>query len=315
MVPEPDKNFYCCRLPKTSAIWTKNLSEFSLRIATTLTELSSAAPQDSAKDQSDTPGLRVPHGIVGLYCITPNDPTDSGLQQFGRSLAIELPFNLTEAGRRKGLDLVFRGPDLKDLATGCDSNPTSLGGTRTTQSSDSRIENFSWAGSLSRDPNDSKVVRLVMSSMDRTSGDNFRPLPPISIRDPAPAALPSISQQLVSSFVQQYSRAQYRLFLHIGTDKITPDLEGKITSALLDAGFYVVGSDRLKDWDVRPGVDYFYDGDCSGAADVRAVISPIFPNPKKLPLRKKNEINNRPGTLGVWIADKAPIPDDPISCR
>ena len=287
----------------------QKLTEFSLRIATTFTELSSGGPSDLSLGPLKSADLRVPRGIIGLHCITSQDPVDLTLQRLARSLAIALPFHLTEVGRRRNLDVVFRGPDLKDLTVNCEVNSAAVW----RQSSESRIENFSWVGNLTKAPEAENSARLIIRTMDRTGEAYFRPLPGINISDIVSPSLPEIAEQLIQNFVQQYSRGQFRLFLHIGGDKISSDAEARIADALTDAGYYVVGIDRMKDYDVRPGIDFFYENDCDGAANVATVISGIPEIPHfTLPLRKTVNSNNRPGTLGVWLADKAVSQDDPL---
>jgi hypothetical protein len=273
------------------------LSDFGLRLAKRLTEPSAT--------NVASPDSRLPRGIVGFYCVSPSDPEDSQLGRLARSLTIELPYQLSQAARKRSLEFTVRGLDIKEAITTCDSS-TSVGTItpRNTYSlpNDSRIENFSWTGTVSRDPKNKGKFALVLRTRDTSGGGNFRPLPAVTIEQSSEPNLPTIADKLIASFVQIYAASQYRVYLHFESEAIRSNLEQKIASALSTNGYTVVGSDPPNATIAASWIDYFFPEDCSTAINIRQILLPSLP-PTSIPFVRKQPAN-RPGTIGIWLSTK-----------
>jgi hypothetical protein len=159
----------------------ERLDEFGLRIAKRLTELSAASPESTKR--------RLPRGIVGFYCVSPSEFDDPQLIRLARTLTIELPYYFSQVSRKQGLELTVRGLDLKEVISTCDLSSRiagSVGNQAITASpNDTRIENFSWTGTIGRESRYKSKFKLFIRVRDNSGGGNFRSLPPFTIEDGA----------------------------------------------------------------------------------------------------------------------------------
>jgi hypothetical protein len=177
----------------------EKVSNFGVNIARRLTELSSANSQAAKRS--------LPHGIMAFSCISAADPGDRKLQQLARILTIEFPHHLSEAGRNRGLEVIIRGLDLKEVVSVCEqSDPGNTSRSTRPEAWTSDLANFTWTGTIARDGRDSKRVELALRVKDRYRGGNFRPLPPVTVADNSAASLSRAAEQVVESFVAQYAQ-------------------------------------------------------------------------------------------------------------
>jgi hypothetical protein len=172
------------------------LSEFGLRLSKALTELSTTSipPQKAG----------LPRGIVGFYCVQSADPVDLRLQELARMLTLELPYQLSKASQKAGLDLVVRGLEIKEVLYNCDPY-RNLASNRPTQTGPSgdRYENFVWFGTLvaGKLPGTSQ---LTIRASDRLDDPNFRPVSQVTINNLESPEVSTIAEGIVSNFVACY---------------------------------------------------------------------------------------------------------------
>jgi hypothetical protein len=99
--------------------------------------------------------------------------------------------------------------------------------------------------------------------------------------------------------------SHYVLFLHVGGGPpgSAKSLANTVANALQAQGYVVRGVDDKLDAVGGPGVDYFYDQDRSGAADVADVVNAaLLPvHPKKRLEPRFQSVKNPMGFLGVWL--------------
>jgi hypothetical protein len=292
------------------------LSDFGLRVAKRVAEPSTPAQVGA--------NPRFPHGIVGFYCVLPPD-LDPQLNRLARTLTIELPYRLSQAAQAKGVDLTLRGLDLKETIGTCDPNS----GLRSAPFSSDRIENFSWTGSLSRDPSLDNKTTLTLRFRDANGGGNFRPLPPVIIENMESPGLGTIAEKLIDNFVQAYQNSQYRLFVHFESDALRKALEQKVVKALTDNGYNVVGGDLPPTPLSASWIDFFFPEDCRGATEIRRTLLPILqasttnassvapqdvPLSATLPYVKASTATQRPATIGIWLSTKQISSPPNIEC-
>ena len=102
--------------------------------------------------------------------------------------------------------------------------------------------------------------------------------------------------------------SHFVLFLHAGGGP--PGSAKQLTNTVADAlqahGYVVRGVDDKLDAVGGPGVDYFYDQDRRGAADVADIVSaallPVLPKKRLEP--RFQSVKNPMGFLGVWLYEK-----------
>lgn len=270
------------------------LTEFGIRLAKRLTEQPSTTSINS----------RLPRGIVGFYCVTPADAGDSKLARLARALTIELPYQISQAARKSNLEFAVRGLDLKEAVVACDPSASGIR-TFATGSLDTRIENFAWTGTIARDK-DKKRLTLSFRWKDMNGGGNFRPLPPLLIDESTEPSMPSIAEKLVATFAQSYERSQYKIFLHFETDAIRKSTEQKLTVALSDSGYTVIGSDPADQTIQASWIDYFSPDDCQTALEIRRTMLSTLAAGSAIaaPFLRNKQTINRPGTVGVWLSSK-----------
>ena len=142
----------------------------------------------------------LPRGIVRLYCIQASDPEDRKLVNLSRRLTLELPMYLNEASKKRGLDLVVRGLDIKEAFYTCDA--IRLGGA-VKDVSDGKLENFSWDGIVSSE-RFGRGAQFSVRASDPTLTGNYRRVGQIGITELDAPPLAEIADQVLDLFVQQY---------------------------------------------------------------------------------------------------------------
>jgi hypothetical protein len=126
--------------------------------------------------------------------------------------------------------------------------------------------------------------------------------------------MPAIADHVVSNFSQDYEKSQFRIFMHFGEEKLRKRIESKVRLALTDGGYNVVGSDPTDESIGSSWIDYFFPEDCAGANNIRQTLSAVLQQGMLPPIRKQ-PVNNRPGTIGLWFSGKiAPAPT-PTNCQ
>jgi hypothetical protein len=130
---------------------------------------------------------------------------------------------------------------------------------------------------------------------------------PVSIFILRPALRPQSEQFAADS-------KRFQVVLHIGKSDPGSDIERKVKSALLEAGYNVVSSDHKND-DYGSGVDFFSDDDCRGAADIANIVSKELPRNEPPLIVRRQKGATPAGRVGVWISQKPPDPSAAASCK
>jgi hypothetical protein len=107
---------------------------------------------------------------------------------------------------------------------------------------------------------------------------------------------------------------RFQVVLHIGKSDPGSEIERKVKSALLEAGYNVVSSDHKND-DYGSGVDFFSDDDCRGAADIANIVSKELPRNEPPLIIRRQKGATSVGRVGVWISQKPPDPSAAASCK
>ncbi|MCK1626565.1 hypothetical protein IVA98_26080 [Bradyrhizobium sp. 160] len=172
------------------------LSDFSAAIARRI-----ATTEAGASSQE---GARLPRGAAQFYCITATQPENMTLQQLSRTLTLEMPFHLSRAASKRGLDLSIQGLGFKEALGFCAApgnvNYDAL------QSLGARVATFHWDGLLNPDPQDSKAAWLSIRVRDSLAayGDSSGRLKPVKIREGLPNELDEIAPKIIEDFIQTY---------------------------------------------------------------------------------------------------------------
>jgi hypothetical protein len=256
---------------------------------------------------------RLPQGILALNCLSPSDPGDAQMARLARTLTIELSYYLTQAARKRNLDLSVRGLDLKDSLASCDPQWVN-GAPRVTASNDARIENFSWTGSISRDPKNKDRLMLMVRTRDIAAGGNYRPLPAVQVVDSTESALAALAGKLIDNFTDQYAKSQYRVFFHFETDALRKNVGQKLISVLSDKGYNVVGSDPPDGSIAASWIDFFNEEDCRAASEIRQAVVPLIGTGAANPFLRRQP-SNRQGTIGVWLSSKQIVSPPTVVCE
>jgi hypothetical protein len=170
----------------------QKLSEFALRIAKKIAELNVNNPLPAKHD--------LPRGIVRFYCVIPADANNSRMQALARRLTLELPFYLTEAGRKQNLDLAVLGLDFKEALSTCET--VSVGPATSTET---RFEGFSWYGILAEAKSGrTQSAQLAVRTRNALAEGNARPLAEVTITDASAPDLLRIAGQVMQAFVTEY---------------------------------------------------------------------------------------------------------------
>jgi len=147
------------------------LTEHGIGTAKRLVRLSVSEP--SARDQ------QLPRGIVQFFCVQSDNPDDRHIQLLARRLTVELPYHLTEASKKRRLEIFVRGLEYSEVLASCESK--SYKSMR--QLPSQRIEYQGWDGVLESDPKNPRKANLFIRASDQFSGTNYRRLAQVRIED------------------------------------------------------------------------------------------------------------------------------------
>jgi len=175
----------------------EKMTDFGLRTAKRL------AAMNTPDVSSANPAL--PRGVVRFYCVQPIDSANRTLQQLGRRLTLELPYFLTEASQKKGLDVAVRGLEFKEMLAVCQQQraPEKPIEQKVEQKVDEKVETYSWDATIAADAANPKVAQLSVRASDPFSRGNYRRIARIAIVDVANPDLPDIANRVVEGFLKQ----------------------------------------------------------------------------------------------------------------
>jgi hypothetical protein len=149
-----------------------------------------------------------PRGIVQFFCITPDNLEDRKLAQLSQRLTLELPFHLTEASKKRGVEVFVRGLGIRE-SFAC-VNPSGLSGIQPTGGTQGTVENYTWDGSLAMERRNSATkdptkALLSIRVSDAVAGGNFRRIAPVPIDDPSSPQLADIADKILDGIVKAYA--------------------------------------------------------------------------------------------------------------
>jgi len=91
----------------------------------------------------------------------------------------------------------------------------------------------------------------------------------------------------------------YALFVHYGSQSPVNADVSQLISRLRNVGFRVLGTDRERDVQGGPGVDFFRDEDEAAAKKIAELVNDWRGTPTIKARRQK--VKNPPGFIGVWL--------------
>ncbi len=98
--------------------------------------------------------------------------------------------------------MVIRGLDFKEVISLC--VPPGGATAVIAENLAARVETFSWDGTLSPDRQDGTAASLAIRVSDSVSDSNYRRLPPVTIREGAPAELRDVALRIIDNFIGLY---------------------------------------------------------------------------------------------------------------
>jgi hypothetical protein len=119
-----------------------------------------------------------------------------------------------------------------------------------------------------------------------------------------PAQMVEDLNQKLSKLKSQMDFSRFRIFLHVSPGAVEDATRLKIESAIREAGFVLVSTERDTDFG-GTRVDYFNSTDCAAARAIATLIDSNLPVGSSKVLLKPHEALNPPGWLGVWLSSRS----------
>jgi hypothetical protein len=149
-------------------------------------------------------------GLAQFFCVIPDNPDDRRLVLLARRLTLELPFYLTQASRKRKLDVLVRGLEFRESLATCD--PGFVGGKPSPFQSTRQagVEDYAWDGTLAMDKADVRKAQLTIRASDRLSLGNFRRVTQLTIDDLSEVRVPELADRIIGELVKMYQSASDR---------------------------------------------------------------------------------------------------------